>query len=132
MSALGVKSRHSQCSARPGGNATGTTILAIELEGKRLRLHELVPTTATMAALVNPKNPSADTKVKNFVDAARSLGRQIRILHAVRESEIDAAFKILAQEGAGALTLGGGDTYFRSRRNHLVTLANHYAIPTMY
>src|SRR5262245_18470541 len=42
---------------RPGGNATGTTILAIELEGKRLSLlHQLVPETATIAALVNPKN----------------------------------------------------------------------------
>jgi ABC-type uncharacterized transport system substrate-binding protein len=74
---------------RPGGNATGTTILAIELGGKRLELlHQLVPTTEVIAALVNPQNPSADTQVETLQDAGRTLGRRILIVHAATVGEI--------------------------------------------
>jgi putative tryptophan/tyrosine transport system substrate-binding protein len=118
---------------RPGGNATGTTILAIELEGKRLELlHQLVPTTEVIAALVNPKNPSADTQEKNLQDAARTLGRQILIVHAGTGGEIDTAIMSLVQQRARALILGGGDTFFAARRNQIVTLAARYNIPAMY
>jgi len=42
---------------RPGGNVTGVAELAAELAGKRLDLlHELVPTAAAVALLVNPTN----------------------------------------------------------------------------
>jgi putative tryptophan/tyrosine transport system substrate-binding protein len=118
---------------RPGGNATGTTILAIELGAKRLELlHQLVPTTEVIAALVNPQNPSADTQINTLQDAARNLGRQILIVHAATVSEIDTAFVSLVQQRARALILGGGDAFYVSRRNQIVTLAAQYNIPTMY
>ena len=44
---------------RPGGNATGISILTSTLEAKRLRLlHELVPQAATIGVLLNPNFPS--------------------------------------------------------------------------
>src|SRR5258708_35674566 len=44
--------------SRPGGNITGVTSLNLEVGPKRLEfLHELVPTSTIMAALVNPTNP---------------------------------------------------------------------------
>src|SRR5262249_26225748 len=47
---------------RPGGNLTGVTILNVEIVPKMFELlHEVVPTATTMAALVNPTNPNADT-----------------------------------------------------------------------
>jgi ABC-type uncharacterized transport system substrate-binding protein len=102
---------------RPGGNATGTTILAIELEGKRLELlHQMVPASETIAALLNPKNPSVDIQAKNLQDAGRVLGRQIRIVYAANDGEIDAAFAALVEQRVRALTFGGGDTYFSRRR----------------
>jgi putative tryptophan/tyrosine transport system substrate-binding protein len=118
---------------RPGGNATGTTILAVELEGKRLGLlHQLVPATETIAALLNPKNASAGIQMQNLQDAGARLGRQIRIVQAANDAEIDAVFVALGEQHVRALTLGGGDTYFSRRRIQIVTLANHHAIPTMY
>jgi putative tryptophan/tyrosine transport system substrate-binding protein len=118
---------------RPGSNATGTTILAIELEGKRLALlHQLVPASETIAALLNPKNPSVDIQAQNLQDAGRKLGRQIRIIYAANDIAIDAAFAALGEQRVRALTLGGGDTYFSRRRIQIVTLANHHAISTMY
>src|SRR5262249_42759940 len=108
-------------------------ILAIELEGKRLGLlHQLVPPNETIAALLNPKNPSVDIQAQNLQDAGRTLGRQIRIVRAADDSEIDAAFAALGEQRVRALTLGGGDTYFNRRRIQIVTLANHHAISTMY
>src|SRR5262249_45366196 len=48
---------------RPGGNLTGVTVLGVELGSKRLELlHELVPTTNILAALVNPDTPAAGTQ----------------------------------------------------------------------
>jgi putative ABC transport system substrate-binding protein len=118
---------------RPGGNATGSTILAIELGAKRLELlHHLVPTTEVIAALVNPQNPSADTQINTLQDAARNLGRPILIVHAATVNEIDMAFVSLVQQRARALILGGGDTFYASRRNQIITLAAQYNIPTMY
>ena len=61
---------------RPGGNITGVTTLTAELAGKRLELlHELVPTAAVIALLVNPTNPAAtESETRNLQDATRSLG----------------------------------------------------------
>jgi ABC-type uncharacterized transport system substrate-binding protein len=47
--------------SRPGGNVTGVTSLTLELGPKRLELlHELVPTAAIIALLVNPTAPNAN------------------------------------------------------------------------
>ena len=90
--------------SRPGGNVTGVTELGVEVMPKRLELaHELVPTAPIIAVLVNPTNPSTETQLKDMQAAARTLGRQLHVLHATNEREIDAAFATLAQLRAGAL-----------------------------
>ncbi len=48
---------------RPGGNLTGVTTLNTEVGPKRFELlHELLPTATTMAFLVNPKSPAAESQ----------------------------------------------------------------------
>jgi putative tryptophan/tyrosine transport system substrate-binding protein len=50
---------------RPGGNLTGITTLNTEITPKRVQvLRELVPTTTTMAVLVNPTNNPANVEVE--------------------------------------------------------------------
>jgi putative ABC transport system substrate-binding protein len=56
---------------------------------------------------------------------------QLRILKASTENEIDAAFASLVQLHAGALVVGP-DGLFNTRRNQLVALASHHAIPAIY
>ena len=117
---------------RPGGNTTGFTTVASELEGKRLDLlSRIVPGAETIGVLMNPEVPNAATQLINLQNAARTLGRQIRVLNAATEREIDAAFTTLAQERAGALTVAAS-LYFFTRLNQIVTLAAHYSIPTIY
>jgi putative tryptophan/tyrosine transport system substrate-binding protein len=83
---------------RPGGNITGVVNLSLELNAKRLDLlHELVPTAAVAALLVNPSNPATEPGT-NLQDATRFLGLQLRILRASTPSEIDTAYQALVDE----------------------------------
>jgi putative ABC transport system substrate-binding protein len=118
--------------SRPGGNATGFNLVAIELEGKRTEmLRELTPAADTIAALVNPKNPNAEKQSIDLQAAAGKFGRKLRVMNAANENEIDMAFAALALTQIGALTVTG-DGFFYNRRNQIVALAAHHAIPTIY
>src|SRR5215470_6964625 len=118
--------------ARPGGNLTGVSVIADELTAKRLELlSELVPRARVIALLMNPNNASADRVIREVQEAARMKGLQLHVLKARSESEIDAAFASLVQLHADALVVGG-DPFFTSRREQLVTLASRRAVPSSY
>jgi putative ABC transport system substrate-binding protein len=117
---------------RPGGSATGVSMFLSEMEAKRLALlHELVPTATMIGVIVNPSSPSIDTQLREINSAARALGRQIQIVNATNERELDAAFASLAQSKAGALLIAS-NAYFTSRRDQIVALAAQRAIPAIY
>ena len=102
------------------------------MEGKRLGLlHELVPTAALTGVLLNPNNAPFEFQLKDVQEAARSIGQQIHVLHASNEQDIHAAFRNFIRMQVQAL-LVGGDPFFNGRREQLVTLAAHYAIPAIY
>ena len=117
---------------RPGGNVTGVTNLAAELEPKRLEiLHELVPTADRIAVLVNPAYQDVELRVDEIQAASRTIGKQIHVLQASTENAIDMAFAALAQARAGAL-LVSSDPFFFGRRHQIVALAARYAVPAIY
>ena len=117
---------------RPGGNATGINFFISQMEGKRLGLlHELVPKSALIGVLLNPSNAPFETQLKDVEEAARALGREIHILQASKTQDIHVAFKAFVQMRVQGL-LVGGDPFFNGRREQLVTLADHYAIPAIY
>jgi ABC-type uncharacterized transport system substrate-binding protein len=118
---------------QPGGNVTGITSMNLELEAKRLGLlHELLPGAARLAVLVNPDNSTiAEPTITDVRTAAISIGRQIEVLTASTNHEIDTAFASLGHERADAL-LVNNDPLFYSRRVHLATLAAYHRVPTIY
>jgi putative ABC transport system substrate-binding protein len=117
--------------SRPGGNVTGVSILSFTLLAKQLELLcELVPTAATVAFLVNPNNANTVGRMKEMQEIARSLGRQLQIVKAATEAELEPAFAAL-QRHAGALFVPP-DPFFTSRREQLVVLAARHAIPASY
>jgi putative tryptophan/tyrosine transport system substrate-binding protein len=92
---------------RPGGNLTGTTIMAVEMGPKRLELiRQLVPKTTAVAMLINPRFPTASAEAHEVQDAARAVGIQINLLNASTESEIDAGFTTIVEQKSGALIVG--------------------------
>jgi putative ABC transport system substrate-binding protein len=117
---------------RPGGNVTGISPFSAELDAKRLELlSELVPTVGVIGALLNPNRPNADTQLNDVRAAARTVSRQLVVLSAVTERDLDTAFVTLIQQRAGAL-LVTADPFLTSRREQIVALAARHAIPAIY
>ena len=118
---------------RPGGNLTGVSNFAAVLVAKQFELlHELIPNSGVFGVLLNPTDPYISPYVTRDVQAAaRILKREIHILNASTEGQIDAAYSTFAQLRAGAVIIGA-DTFFVSRRDQLIALAARHAIPTVY
>ena len=117
---------------RPGGNLTGVTSLNVEVTPKRLEiLHELVPTAAVVAVLVNPTSPTADSQWKDLQAAARALGLQLHVLHASTEGEFDTVFVTLLQLRAGGLVVAS-DTFFATHSEQLAALTVRHAVPAIH
>jgi len=119
--------------ARPGGNLTGVTTLAVEVGAKRLELlRELVPTAKIIALLVNPTNPAlSETLSKDVRAVARVTGLELHVLHASTEHDFDTVFGTLHELRAGALVIGT-DAFFNSRSEQLAALTLRHAIPAIY
>jgi putative tryptophan/tyrosine transport system substrate-binding protein len=84
---------------RPGGNVTGVSFTGAPLNPRRLELlHEMVPKSAVIAALMDANFAAA--ALPELEAAASKLGRQIVIVKAGTESEIDAAFAMIVESGA--------------------------------
>jgi putative ABC transport system substrate-binding protein len=117
---------------RPGGNITGVSFLSSDIVAKMLEaLHELMPKTARIAALVNPTNQNAAVDTKEAEAAARTLGLELQVLNASNASEIDDAFALLVEQRAAALLIEG-DPFFIGRMKQLVVLTARHAIPAIY
>ena len=118
--------------ARPGENITGVSWFGVDLEPKQLSLlHELVPSAAVIALLVDLNAPSAASRVSQVQAAARVLGLQLIVLNARTPSDIDMSFASLVRERAGALVVGAG-AFLVSRRDQIIALAARHAIPAIY
>src|SRR6266404_3320943 len=116
---------------RPGGNLTGVSLLTVELMPKRLELLSAVaPDASVIAFLVNPTAPGAESEVRDAQAAARATKRQIVVLNASSEHDLDMAFATAVQLRAGGLVMRG-DVFFNSRREQLVALAARHAIPAI-
>ena len=105
----------------------------LELGPKRLGLlHDLLPGAVRFAVLVNPKNPDVvQPFIKDVQAAGATIGRQIEVLAASTNRDIDTAFASLVQKRADAL-LVAPETLFSNRRVQLVTLAAHHRVPAIY
>jgi putative tryptophan/tyrosine transport system substrate-binding protein len=118
---------------RPGANITGVNSMTVELSAKRLSLlHELMPSAARIALLVNPANPvTAETITKDTKAAAETIGRHIEVYKAETSREVEMAFAALVRDRADAL-LVGAEPFFSDRRVQIVTLATRYLLPTVH
>ena len=68
--------------------------------------------------------------MKEVQAAAHTLGRQLRVVLASSESDIDAAFVTLREMRAGGLAIVG-NPLFNNRRSQLIELAARHRIPTI-
>ena len=100
--------------ARPGGNFTGMSYLAIELVGKRIELlKEWLPQTRRIAVLARPQHPGDQLERKASEEAAAKLGIELSyfpyssrsVLPARDLGELETAFRAIAQDRCDALVV---------------------------
>jgi putative tryptophan/tyrosine transport system substrate-binding protein len=117
---------------RPGGNITGVTNMAAELEQKRLEvLHQLLPTANNLALLVNPNNPNAVAEKANASAAAAKLGVRVDVVEASGESDFDGVFAKLAELRTTALAISN-DGLFIGNSPKLAAIALSRAMPAVF
>jgi putative ABC transport system substrate-binding protein len=117
---------------RPGGNATGVSLLAYEIDGKRLQLlHELVPQGLTIGVLAFAGNPTVARTASDMQAAASANGQRLLMLKADTGTNLETVFASLKPQGVNAL-LVTTSPYFEGRRTELAALAQRYAVPVLY
>jgi putative ABC transport system substrate-binding protein len=117
---------------RPGGNATGITILSATLEPKRLELlRELMPNVSVIGALLDPNFPPYEAQLRDLREAARTLGLQVKDFRVSDDAAIDKAFEAIKDQNIAAVIVVAGP-FFDTRRDKIVALAERHAVPTMY
>jgi putative ABC transport system substrate-binding protein len=118
--------------ARPGGNVTGLSSIAPELEGKRLELlREVVPKLSHIAVLWNPDNPFHAGSLKETRAAAQVLGIKVQLLGVRVSEEFPAAFAAILRERPGAL-LVLADRIFLHNRARIVDFEAKHRLPGVY
>ncbi len=102
--------------ARPGGNTTGITILATELDGKRQEiLIEAMPGLRRMAALADTNTTKAP-QLQGLQDAARGRSVELAIHRIARAEEIPAAIEAAKASGAEALNVLASPVFYANRQ----------------
>jgi putative ABC transport system substrate-binding protein len=121
--------------ARPGGNVTGLSNLALELVGKCLeQLKQAIPGVSRIAVLwhpgVFPESTEKDL-LKAAEVAARALGVRPQFVEARGPEDFDRAFSDMTSARAGALTVLPSNMFISERRR-LVDVAAKNRLPTVY
>jgi putative ABC transport system substrate-binding protein len=92
--------------ARPGGNVTGVTILAEELDAKRLDvLHEAVPAARRAAALVLPSLTYRSSLERDMRAAAMNADLELLVFEAAGPDDYSGAFQAMRAAGAQAVVI---------------------------
>jgi putative ABC transport system substrate-binding protein len=114
----------------PGGNLTGVTNLAGELNSKRFQmLLDLVPRISVLGVLVDPNTPEGD--VLDIVEIARTNGQELVIAKASTQEGLEVALETLVRKRISALFVGAS-AYYNTQRDRLVLLAARQGVPAIY
>ncbi len=128
-----VRAGHVQSLARPGGNVTGLTTLARELDGKRLELlKEAVPKVARVAVLYDPAFRPSVIEVKEVLPvAARALGLTIRSWEIRDADGFERVFAALNKQRPDGLYVSSGPL-INVNQKRITGLALKSRLPSMY
>src|SRR6185312_8947287 len=117
--------------ARPGGNLTGLSSIAPDLEGKRLQLlREIVPALSHVAMFVNSLNPFHVSSMGQARAAVQAMGIKLQ-LHDIQKSEdLDDAFAAIRKERPDALLILA-DRVFLHNRQRIVDFTREQRLPNV-
>lgn len=109
--------------ARPGGNITGFSNIAVDVTPKLLEmLQAIVPRLVRVAVLIHPDNPSHGARLGSLETAARKAGVDIVRTSARSTAQIETAFGEMTAAKAQALIVAR-DTFFTAQSAQIAQLA---------
>jgi putative tryptophan/tyrosine transport system substrate-binding protein len=117
---------------RPGGNITGLSVLATELDAKAMELlKEAVPQATRIGVLWNPTTPSQVPGLQSVKAAGEKLGLALHVAPATTVKEFDDALASMARERVGGVFVVPSPLSTMERAG-LAQLALQYRLPTMF
>jgi putative ABC transport system substrate-binding protein len=117
---------------RPGGNVTGLTDQARDVQGKRLQLlQELIPGKHVIAVLMNPDTPFSRLALEEAKTAAEYAHLQLKVLEARTPDQVSDRFEDAEKAGAAGLLILE-DPLIYSIRRKVADLAAQSRLPAMY
>jgi putative tryptophan/tyrosine transport system substrate-binding protein len=118
--------------ARPGGNITGCSSRAAELEAKRLQLlKEAVPGISQVAILFNPTNHYMPLALQSARKGAQMLHISLAVYEVHDTATLDAAFVTLTKDRPDAFMVPA-DTFLVSQRSRITQFAIENKLPSVY
>jgi putative ABC transport system substrate-binding protein len=117
--------------ARPGGNITGLSAIAPDLEGKRLELlREVVPHLAHVAFFFNPANEFHTLSMRQALAAAQALNIKLQPREVRKSEDLDAAFAAIVREKPDGLLILA-DRIFLHNRQRMMDFATEHRLPSV-
>jgi ABC-type uncharacterized transport system substrate-binding protein len=118
--------------SRPGGNITGLTDQAKDVEGKRLQiLQELLPGKRHMAAFLNPATPFARLALEEAKTAAKSAQLELDVVEVSTPHQVAERFESAVTAGAAGMLIFE-DPLIYSMRRKIAELAAQFRLPAIY
>src|SRR3954447_3445222 len=118
--------------ARPGGNVTGLSDLAAQLQGNRLQLlREIAPAASLFAVVLNPGTPYTALAYKELEAAANVAKVQLRAFEVRSPEEIAPQLEATKAAGAGGLAVLE-DPLTLSQRTEIAAVAFRLHLPAIY
>jgi ABC-type uncharacterized transport system substrate-binding protein len=118
--------------ARPGGNVTGFTIFAPELNGKRLELlKETFPKITRVGLIRRAGSPRLEQGFKEDETVANRLGFQLQSILVKGPDDLEGAFNAAKSAGVQALTFPPS-TFLSTNRTRFIELTAKIRRPAIY
>ena len=118
--------------ARPGGKATGVSLVTSELTAKRLELLRLsAPRARRFLILTNSANPTTALQLAGAQEGARALGVQLMTLDARNATELDTALAQISHSGAGGVVVSA-ELLFLVNRAKIARALRETKLPAIF
>ena len=118
--------------ARPGGNITGLSSLAVELEAKRLELLKaLAPQISRVVVLWNPDNPALQVSSKTASAAAQTLGLKLSFVSVTEAPTLEAVLDLVGRQRPDGLLVMAEPSLI-AQGGQIAAFASKSRLPAVY